>query len=144
MTRLCLALLLLAGLVRARADDAAPRNLRVQFIAASTSETPKTDKRLAALLPLLKNLSHNSYRLLDESTIRLPGATPLALSQGFVLALQDKGGGKVGVTITRKGKTVMDTPGVVLVENRPLVLGGFPDGDGTSLLLVLTHVAEGR
>ena len=138
---LALALVLASASVAFAADPAG--RIRVHFIAASTTDTPKTDERLSALLPLLKkNLPYNTFKLLDERVAALQASGTVNLSQNFILTLQDKGSGKVAVTISRDGKDALNTSAVLTAANRPLVIGGFPDGAGANLLVVLTLIGE--
>jgi hypothetical protein len=108
-------------------------SLTVRLVEASNSGTGAS-AGLNDVVPVLKrSLAFSSYRLVASAGFRLPA----------VLQTRDVGGYSVTcmgsqerleITVTRGGQVMLNTQ-VALRDGIPLILGGFPAGNGRHVLV---------
>ena len=124
-----LALVLLgAGTTRA-ADAVAVRQVRAD------RESQAMDERLSDVAALLRaNMPFSRYTLVASRTVALPAAPAVTLQAGYSLSCAGPRD-NLEVHVRRGRSTVLRTT-VSLGPGRPLILGGFPDGESVYLLIL--------
>lgn len=146
------ALALLATHVPAQAAKPPPR-LNVRLLAAETEPrtTQAKQKALADVVPMLQRVFRfPAYKLLAQREAVLRAGLKLNLARALTLTVTKFSGSQLTVELhrlkNRKKQRVLQTT-VKLVAAKPVVLGGFKDADGTTLIVVLAlaplQLAEG-
>lgn len=141
---LCLAALLwLPGLAadaqKLAGGDTGGPTMSIRLIAAANSGKTENAAALGDILPLLEdNLRrYASYALVCQRQAVIMEGTRIKLDRGLsvtVSGIKDK---TCTVAVDRRGKTLVSTR-LRLEPGRPVILGGFPEDDGTTLILVIT------
>jgi hypothetical protein len=126
-------LLVVAGVMVARAADANHTHVRALLVLAS-NQKGQTDPQLAGYEPNLRRiLRFESYRLAGEGAAELaaPGKAAVSLGRGHGLELEaEKSDGKsvhLRVSWQGEGRSLMNT-GLVLRPGLPAILGGPSSG----------------
>ena len=92
---------------------------------------------LADVLPLLRgNLGFSDYRLVSSRRMILAEGAAAELGDGLRLQVRDIGARHCTLHISRGAQELLSTR-LRLAPGRPLVLGGFPAGDGARTLMVV-------
>lgn len=96
------------------------------------------DPALGDVASLLRgNMPYGQYRLVATRSIGLPASGDVQLEAGFSVTCS---GGRDNLQIVlRRGRDKVLQTTVSLGAGRPLVLGGFPAGEATYLLILTTR-----
>lgn len=114
--------------------------LSIRMVTAGQGE-PVEDPQLKDVLPLLRNtLRFSSFTLVRKSTIRLADDAAASLPKGYDLSLSqvDRQDNTVTVTVTqgKRKKKLLETR-LRLRLDRPVIVGGFDDPEGTKTIIIL-------
>jgi len=89
------------------------------------------------VLPLLRgNLGFSDYRLVSSRRLIIAEGAAAELGDGLRLQIRDIGARHCTIYIFRGAQELLSTR-LRLAPGRPLVLGGFPAGDGARTLMVV-------
>lgn len=131
-----LAVLLWLGLPVLAAEAGAPLSVR---LVEAANDREEVSPALRDVVPMLRsNLPFRRFTLLDQATVKLPSTGQQAgLAGGFLLNVQGSQD-RLSVTLERHGKVLIQT--VLSLQNgKPFVLGGFPQGAGKLLLVLVVR-----
>lgn len=122
------------------AGEVEGRSLSVRLLRAGNGDGGTADPRLQDILPVLKSsLRFQSYEYVSEATGAIRAGATISVGEGLSLQIADVQGSGLGVTVTggHDGRTKLLRTRLNLAPAKPVILGGFPDGTGGNLILVL-------
>lgn len=104
---------------------------------AKTSRDAADAKALSDILPLLRgNLGFSNYQLISQRRMTVEDGAAADLGEDLTLEIGNIGAKHCTIRISRQGQELISTR-VRLAPGRPLVLGGFPAGDGSHTCMVV-------
>jgi hypothetical protein len=83
------------------------------------------------------NLPFNRFQLIDSQTVLLPASSTVQLAGGFAVRCNGRQTA-LSVAVSRQGRQALSTT-ISLERGKPLILGGFPDGDGKLLVVLVAR-----
>jgi len=112
-------------------------HLTARLVAASMDTTTEATHALDDVLPLFQeNLKFNTYRLVCKRTFEVTDGLRVKLESDITLALGETRKNQCTVQVERHGKPLL-TSRFRFDSGHPVVLGGFPEEKGNTLIIVL-------
>lgn len=108
----------------------------------ASAQPGDSDPALDDVLPLLRrNLRYNSYRQATAATAALRSGTQVPLRMGYHLELVDVSDNELTVRVAKRREVLLNTR-LALRPGKPIVLGGFSEGENTLLIVLLYQNGE--
>lgn len=121
--------------VRCLAGETPVVKIRV-LEALQTSQSP--DPGIADVMPALqRTLRFPAYRLIAVGHCPIADGASTELEGGIAVRLSEVAGQSITIEISKKEQPLLKTK-VLLVPDKPLILGGIPGTNDTPLIVVLT------
>lgn len=112
----------------------------VEAVEKSETEPQKIDELDDIMEMLKRNLAANEYRLIASSSVELPADNSMSRLAGYSVRCS---GTQDNLTIQiREGKRRLLRTTVILIDGKPLVLGGFPSKTGKMIFVFLAEPAK--
>ena len=120
----------------AAAEDAGV-HLTARLVSASMDASSDASEPLADVLPLFQeNLKFNTYRLVCKRAFDITDGLRVKLERDMTLVLGEARKNQCTVQVERHGKPLL-TSRFRFDHGHPVVLGGFPEDNGNTLIIVL-------
>ena len=133
MKRHSLSSFVLAALIIVCATTALADALTIRLVEASNSGRGVGDGLRDVAGLLRNNMPFSSYVLLDTRQAAVPGNGIVTMQGGYRVEYSG-GPGSLTVTIQRGGKVLLRST-VALTSVSPVVVGGFPSGNGKAIFV---------
>jgi len=112
-------------------------HLTARLVAASMDTTADATESLDDVLPLFQeNLKFNTYRLVCKRAFNVTDGLRIKLERDITLVLGEARKNQCTVQVERNGKALL-TSRFRFDRGHPVVLGGFPEEKGNTLIIVL-------